>query len=135
MRVPACDSRAGQRGELISVLLFLLVLLILFTMAVLPSLRSRYSESRDACVVQLKQLDGSKQAWAEKNNKGGDAIPIEADLIGPKGFLKKMPVCPDGGVYRLNSVKELPTCSLPGNPHYHVLREPVRIPRRPRPKQ
>jgi len=116
-----------SRGELISALLLVLVLLTLFTLAVLPSLRSKYSGSRDACVVQLKQLDGAKKAWAARNDKADDAVPVETDLIGPKGFLKKMPVCPAGGVYRLNAVSELPTCSLSGNPHYHILREPVRI--------
>ncbi len=121
------SSTRSQRGELISALLLVLVLLGLFTMAVLPSLRSKYSEPRDLCVVQLKQLDGAKKSWAAKNNKAADAVPTEADLIGPSGFFKKMPVCPEGGVYRLNAVKDLPSCTLAGNPHYHVLREPDHI--------
>ena len=71
---------------------------------------------RNNCINHLRQLDGAKQQWALEKDKDGDAIPRAQDLL---PYLKDgvFPVCPEGGIYAIHSVDELPTCSIPG----HVL--------------
>ena len=69
---------------------------------------------QNACINNLRQIDGAKQQWALEKNKTGDAVPTAQDLL---PYLKDgvFPACPDGGTYSINSVDAVPTCSLPGH--------------------
>jgi hypothetical protein len=70
----------------------------------------------NACINQLRQIDGAMQQWALEYKKPANAIPTEKDIA---PYLKgnMVPKCPGGGVYTIRSVAEVPTCSIPG----HVL--------------
>ena len=69
---------------------------------------------RNACINNLRQIDGAKQQWALEKNKPADAVPKVEDLL---PYLKDgvFPVCPDGGTYFINSVEAVPTCTLAGH--------------------
>ncbi|HEY2328899.1 MAG TPA: hypothetical protein VGI63_03690 [Verrucomicrobiae bacterium] len=69
---------------------------------------------RNACINNLRLIDGAKQQWALEKNKATDAVPAEKDLL---PYLKDgiFPVCPDGGVYSINSVEAIPTCTVQGH--------------------
>lgn len=71
---------------------------------------------RNACINNLRLIDGAKQQWALEKNQPGDAVPTARDLL---PYLKDgvFPTCPAGGTYYINSVEALPTCSVAG----HVL--------------
>jgi len=74
---------------------------------------------RNACIINLRQIDAAKQQWALEKNKTDEAIPTLQDIA---PYLKpdangNLPGCPSGGTYTLNAVGELPSCSVPG----HVL--------------
>ena len=70
----------------------------------------------NACMNNLRIIEGAKDQWALENKKGvGDTV--SAQDIQPYLKNNALPVCPQGGVYTLNAVGALPTCSLPG----HVL--------------
>ncbi len=68
----------------------------------------------NACINNLRQLDGAKQQWALENGKTAEAVPTPNDVA---RYLagNKLPSCPGGGTYSLNSVKDPPTCSIPGH--------------------
>jgi hypothetical protein len=67
----------------------------------------------NACINNLRQLDGAKQQWALENKKTRSEMPTEADLT---PYLRTgMPKCPAGGIYTLNAVEALPTCSIAGH--------------------
>src|SRR6266498_934614 len=70
----------------------------------------------NACINNLRQIDGAKQQWALENKKAATAVPSAQD-IQPYFPNNAIPACPAGGVYTLNSVETLPTCNIPG----HVL--------------
>lgn len=70
---------------------------------------------KNTCIADLKQMDGAKQQWAIDNKKSASAIPTAEDLFGPEQYIKNVPVCPSGGRYTLNSVRQNPTCSHPGH--------------------
>ncbi len=65
---------------------------------------------RNSCIANLKQIDGAKQVWALENRKPHTAIPAVSDIM-PHLINRKMPVCPTGGEYTLNSLSSDPTCS------------------------
>ena len=70
----------------------------------------------NVCMNNLRIFEGAKDQWALENKKGvGDTV--SAQDIQPYLKNNALPVCPQGGVYTLNAVGVLPTCSLPG----HVL--------------
>ncbi|MFM2296051.1 MAG: hypothetical protein RLZZ350_2464 [Verrucomicrobiota bacterium] len=74
------------------------------------------TESANACINNLRQLDGAKQQWALENRKVDTAIPTVAEV---SVYLKNntFPICPSGGAYTISPVNADPTCSIPG----HVL--------------
>lgn len=66
---------------------------------------------RNACINNLRQIDGAKQQWALEKNKPDDAVPTMRDL---QPYLKDgtFPSCPAGGTYSINSVDAMPTCTI-----------------------
>ncbi len=74
--------------------------------------------AKKTCLNNLRLIDDAKQQWAVDFDKPDNAVPSEKDL---SPYLKNgvLPVCPGGGIYLINAVDELPTCSVPG----HVLPE------------
>jgi hypothetical protein len=70
--------------------------------------------NQSTCVNQLRQIDAAKQQWALDRNKNGTAKPTVRDLA-PYCKDNCFPVCPAGGIYFINAVEELPTCSIRGH--------------------
>jgi len=68
----------------------------------------------NACINNLRQIDAAKQEWALENNRTASAVPTAQDLL-PYLTDGLFPVCPAGGVYTINAVGVLPTCSIPGH--------------------
>jgi hypothetical protein len=68
----------------------------------------------NACISNLRQIDGAKQQWALERQKAGSALMTQADLL-PYFKGNVMPACPAGGVYSLNPVSIPPICNIPGH--------------------
>jgi len=68
------------------------------------------------CINNLRILEGAKDQWALENKKTTGSAMNAEDL---QPYLKNgvLPMCPQGGVYTLNAVGAMATCSIPG----HVL--------------
>jgi hypothetical protein len=72
------------------------------------------TSERNACINNLRQIDGAKNEFAlEKGKKNGDVV-TEADIT-PYMVGGKMPVCPSGGTYTIGKVGDKPTCSTAGH--------------------
>ena len=71
-------------------------------------------EAKNACINNLRQIDGAKQQWALENKQPADAFVVPQQIT---AFLKNgaLPPCPSGGTYTLNNVNQVPTCSIPGH--------------------
>ena len=78
--------------------------------------QSQVNAAANPCLNNLRIIEGAKDQWALENKKGvGDAMSAQ-DIL-PYLRNNALPVCPQGGVYTLNAVGALSTCSVPG----HVL--------------
>lgn len=67
----------------------------------------------NACINNLRQIDGAKQQWALENQKSVDAIPTLQDIA---PYLKDQVIlCPAAGKYTLNALSAVPTCSVAGH--------------------
>jgi hypothetical protein len=76
--------------------------------------KARQTAQKNACISNLRQIDGAKAQWALDNKKTDTDTPTPADL---KPFLRKnqFPVCPAGGAYTINPVSSQPECSHEGH--------------------
>lgn len=73
-------------------------------------------DQQNACINNLRQIDGAKQQFALEAQKQRGALVSTEDLA-PYFPNKAMPTCPGGGVYTLNQIGLGPICNIPG----HVL--------------
>jgi len=100
-------------------LLFGVALFSVLTIApyLLPLETDRGCSPVNACIANLKQLDGAKATWAFEHGKQRNDLVTWGDIIGETNYIRSMPVCPSRGKYTLAPVGTSPLCSLPG----HVL--------------
>ena len=67
------------------------------------------------CISNLQNIQISKEMWADNEHKTINDTPTWNDLQdywASRHYLKNgVPICPDGGTYRINPVGERPTCS------------------------
>ena len=78
------------------------------------AVQSQQSIMRTACLNHLQQMEAAKQQWALEFSKPAGTV-LRAQEIAP--YLKgvAMPICPSAGIYTINAVGVLPTCSIPGH--------------------
>jgi hypothetical protein len=83
---------------------------LLSAIAVPNFVKARTTAQKNACINNLRMIQGAKSAWALENKKPTTATPSEQDLL---TFFRsgKMPECPAGGTYSINSLSESPECS------------------------
>jgi hypothetical protein len=90
---------------------------------VIPNLRPARVSSQNACINNLRQIDGAKNEWALENSKTNGVVCTVEDI---KPYIKldtksNIPGCPQGGIYMIGKVGENPTCSLGKTNPNHVL--------------
>ena len=68
----------------------------------------------NACINNLRQIEGAKQQWALENKKTENDMPTAQQIA---VYLKDnaIPTCPAGGKYVINKVADPPTCTIPGH--------------------
>jgi len=94
-------------------------ILMIFMMGLLAAIaipnfvRARKAAQANACIMNLKAIEGAKAAWAQDNKKTDNDLPTDADLFGPDKSMLEKPVCPAGGTYKLGRVNEKPVCTIP----------------------
>ena len=79
---------------------------------------------RNACINNLRQIDGAKEQFKfETKLKDGDIVTI-TDV---RGYIKGgFPTCPAGGSYTIGPIGTDPTCSIPG----HSITTPIVVTKR-----
>jgi hypothetical protein len=90
---------------------------MLSAIAIPNFVKARQASQKNACINNLRQIDGAKQQWALENNKESSDVPMQKDIqpfIG-RGSSGIWPVCPQGGNYTIGSVDQPPTCSISGH--------------------
>lgn len=99
---------------LVEIMIVVAIIGLLAAIAIPNFVKARATAQKNACIANLKQIQGSKQVWAIDDNKTGADTPAWNNLV--PDYIKKQPGCPAGGTYTIDIVDNEPTCSY-GNNH------------------
>ena len=102
---------------LVEIMIVVAIIGLLAAIAIPNFIKARAASQKNACIANLKQLEGAKATWALENNKTSTDTPSEANLIGATAYVKTKPTCPGGGddylaAAQIGTVATTATCSL-----------------------
>lgn len=108
------QSKAGF--TLVEIMIVVAIIGLLAAIAIPNFVRARTTAQKNACINNLRQVDGAKEQWALENKK------VTGDTVGNSDitpYLKgsTMPNCPSSGSYTPNAVGTTPSCSKSGDGH------------------
>ena len=97
---------------LVEIMIVVAIIGLLAAIAIPNFVRARTQSQKNACINNLRQIDGAVQTWALENKKAADATVTFADI---QGYLKNEVVCPANGTtfadsYTISTVSVKPTC-------------------------
>jgi prepilin-type N-terminal cleavage/methylation domain-containing protein len=111
----ANKSKAGF--TLVEIMIVVAIIGLLAAIAIPNFVKARTLSQKNACIANLKQVDGAKATWALEMKKNSTDTPGDTDLFGATLYIKDKPSCPGGGTYSLLSVAEKVTCTLTTSGH------------------
>jgi hypothetical protein len=105
---------AGLVTGYLGILWAVIFIPMMLAIAIPNFVKARDVAMENACINNLRMIDGAKQQWALENGKKPGDVPTAEDL---KPFFKNgvFPTCPAGGTYTIGAVSNAPTCSVPGH--------------------
>ena len=96
---------------------------LLAAIAIPNFVKARVTSQANACINNLRQIDGAKQQWALENKKSATATPNSASIapfLG-RGTAGEFPTCPGGGTYTVGDLQTAPLCSRSSSTPAHAL--------------
>ena len=103
---------------LVEIMIVVAIIGLLAAIAIPNFVKARETAQKNACIGNLKQIEGAVQVWAIDANKTGTDTPSTGDLV--SNYLKKWPNCPkSGAAYTPAAVSADPVC--PTDPTNHHL--------------
>ena len=88
---------------------------LLAAIAIPNFVKARGTAQKNACINNLRQIDGAKEQWALENKKSAGTATDDA---GVNAYIKGgSPACPGGGAYTYQIVDTNPSCSLTASGH------------------
>jgi prepilin-type N-terminal cleavage/methylation domain-containing protein len=111
---------------LVEIMIVVAIIGLLAAIAIPNFIKARKTAQMNACINNLRQIDGAIQQWALENKKDAAAKVVFDDI---SGYLKNSVICPSGGTtfansYTIVDVATKPVCQkVPGAtaPPYHTL--------------
>ena len=100
---------------LVEIMIVVAIIGLLAAIAIPNFIKAREASQKNACIANLKQIDGAKNTWALENKKVSTDTPNTTDLYGATLYIRDQPSCPAAGTYALGTVSEKPTCTVGGH--------------------
>lgn len=102
---------------LVEIMIVVAIIGLLAAIAIPNFVKARGTAQKNACINNLRQIDGAKEQWALETRASTGTAVVETGATGVNAYIKgeQRPICPAGGSYTYNAVGTNPTCSIPGH--------------------
>ena len=100
---------------LVEIMIVVAIIGLLAAIAIPNFIKAREASQRNACIANMKQIEGAKATWALEQKKVNTDTPTDADLFGATLYIREKPGCPAGGAYVMTAVSVKQTCPTVGN--------------------
>jgi len=100
---------------LVEIMIVVAIIGLLAAIAIPNFVRARTQAQTQACIANLKQMEGAKQVYALDTGVASTVTPAWADLV--PTYIKRQPACPATGTYTIANIDTAPSCTIAG----HVL--------------
>ncbi len=103
---------------LVEIMIVVAIIGLLAAIAIPNFVKARTTSQQNACINNLRQMDGAVQQYALENKLASTATYALSDLL---PYIKltstgTLPQCPAGGTYTAGAdVTQPPTCSIAGH--------------------
>src|SRR5438270_7152750 len=102
---------------LVEIMIVVAIIGLLAAIAIPNFVRARTTSQANACINNLRQIDGAKQQWALETKQATNATPATTDIV---PYLKSSVLCPAGGTsavnltdtYTISDVSTKPACKI-----------------------
>ena len=121
-------DRTKKSGfTLVEIMIVVAIIGLLAAIAIPNFARARTTSQTNACINNLRQIDGAKQTWALEHNLQPSATPADSDVqpyLG-RGGNGQLPICPaDSSAtfdtsYSLNDLASPPNCLISTSHKYN----------------
>jgi prepilin-type N-terminal cleavage/methylation domain-containing protein len=111
---------------LVEIMIVVAIIGLLAAIAIPNFVKARTTSQMNACINNLRQIDGAKQQWALETKQQSTATPAQSDIdpyIGRAGSANNV-VCPSGGAsatftssYAIGVLTNAPTCKIVSATH------------------
>ncbi len=106
---------------LVEIMIVVAIIGLLAAIAIPNFVKARTTAQQNACINNLRQIDGAIQQWALETRAGQTDAVTDTDVT---PYLKTPPVCPSAGTagtmatsYTLTTVAVPPTCQIEAATH------------------
>ena len=96
---------------LVEIMIVVAIIGLLAAIAIPNFIKAREASQKNACIANLKQIDGAKNTWALETRQLSTATPAPGALYGAANYIRDTPSCPGPYTYSILSVSEKPSCS------------------------
>ena len=123
-------KQSSNRGfTLIEIMIVVAIIGLLAAIAIPNFVHARTTSQMNACINNLRQIDGAKQSFALENKKDSTYVVSSTDIqpFMGRGLAGTLPTCPSDPAtpptfdssYTIGNLSTAPTCSI--NTSNHVL--------------